>query len=294
MKKNNLLLVASCGLLLLASCAPKQRKTPGGIDYTIDKSGSGEQLKIGDTAMMFIYTRLNDSIMFESRKQQGGAIPVPIQKSVEKYDLMDGFSELHVGDSATFVLLVDSLPQMPPFAKKGDKIRLTFVVDSKYTIAGQTAKEEKEISEYLKKKSLTTTTKTASGVNVAVTAEGAGAQPQPGDTVVVNYTGSLLDGKVFDSNVDSTIRPGMPLEPLRFPIGRGFVIKGWDEGIAALKKGTKATLVIPSAVAYGFQGNPPTIPGNSILAFTVELLDVIPGSAAAPEVAPTAPAAPAN
>ncbi|WP_295123948.1 FKBP-type peptidyl-prolyl cis-trans isomerase [uncultured Chitinophaga sp.] len=289
MKKNNLLLVASCGLLLLASCAPKQRKTPGGIDYTVDKSGSGEQLKVGDTALMHIYTRLNDSIMFESRKTEGHAIPVPIMKSQEKYDLMDGFAELKVGDSATFVFLVDSLPQIPPFAKKGDKIRLTFVVDSKYSAATQTAKEEKEIAEYLKAKSLTGGTKTASGVTVAVTQEGTGATPQPGDTVVVNYTGSLLSGKVFDSNVDSTIRPGMPLEPLRFPIGRGFVIKGWDEGIAALKKGSKATLVIPSAVAYGFQGNPPTIPSNSVLAFTVELLDVVPGAAA-----PAAPVAPAK
>jgi FKBP-type peptidyl-prolyl cis-trans isomerase FkpA len=293
MKKNNLVLAASCGVLLLAACgAPKQRKTPGGIEYTVDVAGKGEQLKVGDTAMAYVYTRLNDSIIFDSRKMQGGSVPLPIQKSVDKFDLQDGLAELKVGDSATFVLPVDSLPQMPPFAKKGDKIRVSFVIESKYTVAGQTAKEQKEIDEYLKANKLTTTSKTASGVSVAVTAEGAGAQPQAGDTVVVNYTGTLLNGTKFDSNVDSTIRPGMPLEPLRFPIGRGFVIKGWDEGIAALKKGSKATLVIPSAIAYGFQGSPPTIPSNSILAFTVELLDVIPGApeAAMPPPPPPAPA----
>jgi FKBP-type peptidyl-prolyl cis-trans isomerase FkpA len=79
----------------------------------------------------------------------------------------------------------------------------------------------------------------------------------------------------------------MPLEPIKFPIGQGFVIKGWDAGISALNKGSKATLVIPSALAYGLQGSPPAIPGNSVLVFDVQLVDVKPGKApAAPAPAP--------
>jgi len=73
----------------------------------------------------------------------------------------------------------------------------------------------------------------------------------------------------------------MPLEPIKFPIGQGFVIKGWDAGIGALNKGSKATLVIPSALAYGLQGSPPAIPGNSVLVFDVQLVDVKPGKAPA-------------
>ncbi len=121
---------------------------------------------------------------------------------------------------------------------------------------------------------------------MAVTQEGTGNTPNPGDTVYVHYTGKLTSGKVFDSSQDSTLRPGMPLEPIKFPIGQGMVIKGWDAGIGALKKGSKATLVIPSSLAYGLQGSPPAIPGNSVLVFDVELVDIKAGKAA-PAVPPT-------
>ncbi|HEY0272136.1 MAG TPA: FKBP-type peptidyl-prolyl cis-trans isomerase, partial [Chitinophaga sp.] len=68
--------------------------------------------------------------------------------------------------------------------------------------------------------------------------------------------------------------------------------KGWDAGLATLKKGDKATLVIPSSLAYGLQGSPPAIPSNSVLVFTVQLVNVVPGKPKAPAAAPgTAPAA---
>lgn len=272
MKKNNLFLVASCGMLALAACGgPKAKKTPSGIDYTVEKSGSGEQLKIGDTALLHFTTRLNDSVMFASKDQgAGGALAIPITKSADKFDLLDGFAQLKVGDSATFWFLVDSLQQIPRFAKKGDTVRLSVVVDGKYTTAAQPAKEAKEIDAYLGKHNLKQTTKTASGVAVVVTQEGAGETPKAGDTALVNYRGTFLNGKEFDTNM----RPGMPSEPMRFPVGQQGVIKGFDEGVAAMKKGSKATIILPSAVAYGFGGNP-NIPGNSILVFELELVDIV-------------------
>jgi FKBP-type peptidyl-prolyl cis-trans isomerase len=163
---------------------------------------------------------------------------------------------------------------------------VTFIVVGKYASAEQKAKDEKTIKEYMDKNKIKATP-TAEGVYVSVSEEGTGAQPKVGDTVYVHYTGKLLDGKVFDSSLDSTLRPGMKLEPIKFPIGRGFVIKGWDAGIAALKKGSKATLIIPSTLAYGLQGSPPAIPGNSVLTFEVQLVDVKAGVAEAP-AAPTA------
>jgi FKBP-type peptidyl-prolyl cis-trans isomerase len=295
MKKNNLLLVASLGLLA-ASCGSGSgpRKTPGGIDYTIDQKGKGEKLKEGDTVLMHFSTYLNDSLLMDSRKERAGTpITIVITKSKDKLDLMDGFVELSEGDSATFVLPVDSLPQMPMFAKKGDKMRIAFRVDSKYSKSKQNAKEEKEIKEYIDKNKLSTT-KTSSGVYIAVTQEGTGDKPKTGDIVSVNYTGKLLDGTMFDSNQDTTLRPGMPLQPLTFPVGQGRVIPGWDEGIAQLKKGSKATLVIPSSLAYGVDGSPPMIKPNSVLVFTVELLDVKPAETPAAPVTPPAPAAPAK
>ncbi|MGX5819153.1 FKBP-type peptidyl-prolyl cis-trans isomerase [Chitinophaga lutea] len=286
MKKNNLLLVASLGLLVASCGKTGPRKTPGGIEYTVEKAGKGDKLKEGDTIMVHFSSYLNDSLLIDTRKEQGSAIPMVIQPSRDKFDLMDGFAQLTEGDSAIFVLPLDSMPQKPPIAKPGDKMFVHFVVESKYSVAKQNAKEEKTIKEYIDKNSLKAT-KSPKGVYVAVTQEGTGAQPKTGDMVSVNYTGMLLDGTKFDSNVDSTIRPGMPLQPLQFAIGSGQVIPGWDEGIAQLKQGSKATLVIPSAMAYGLQGGGPTIKPNSVLVFTVELLDVKPG---APAEAPAAPA----
>ncbi|GEP98649.1 FKBP-type peptidyl-prolyl cis-trans isomerase [Chitinophaga cymbidii] len=291
MKKNNLLLVASLGLLAASCGSSGPRKTPGGIDYTIDEKGKGEKLKEGDTVLMHFSTYLNDSLLMDSRKERAGVpITINITKSKDKLDLMDGFVELSEGDSATFVLPVDSLPQMPMFAKKGDKMRIAFRVEGKYSKAKQNAKEEKEIKEYIDKNKLNTT-KTASGVHIAVTQEGTGDKPKTGDIVSVNYTGKLLDGTMFDSNQDTTLRPGMPLQPLTFPVGQGRVIPGWDEGIAELKKGSKATLVIPSSLAYGVDGSPPMIKPNSVLVFTVELLDIKPAET---PVAPPPPPAPAK
>ncbi|MBO9731096.1 MAG: FKBP-type peptidyl-prolyl cis-trans isomerase [Chitinophaga sp.] len=288
MKKNNQLLVATAALgLLVASCGTGVKKTPGGIEYIVHKSGSGPQLKLGDTALLNVTQRINDSLLGESRKMVGAPIPVLVAKPQNKYDLMEGIALLHEGDSATFVIPWDSLPaqERPPFGKKGDKLKITFAVEAKYSAAAQKEKDEKLIKEYLEKNKINAT-KNAAGVYVAVTQEGTGNVPNAGDTVYVHYTGKLLSGKVFDSSQDSTMRPGMPLEPIKFPIGRGFVIRGWDAGLAGLKKGSKATLVIPSVLAYGLQGSPPVIPGNSVLVFDVQLVDI---KAGAPEVA--APAA---
>ena len=287
MKKNNQLLVAALGLFMASCGAGGPKKTPGGVEYTVHKSGSGAQLKLGDTVLMNITQRLNDSILAESRKLVGAPVPVLISKSVNKYDLMEGLALLKEGDSATFIIPWDSLPEpRPPFGKKGDKLKVTFAVENKYSASTQTAKEEKEIKDYLSSHKLNAT-KNAEGVYVSVSQPGTGDMPKPGDTVFVHYTGKLLSGKTFDSSLDSTLRPGMPLEPIKFPIGQGFVIKGWDAGIGSLNKGSKATLVIPSSLAYGLQGSPPAIPSNSVLVFDVQLVDVKPGKA--PAAAPAAP-----
>jgi FKBP-type peptidyl-prolyl cis-trans isomerase FkpA len=272
----------------MASCGTGEKKTPGGVEYIVHKSGSGAQLKLGDTVLMNISQRLNDSVLAESRKVLGAPVPVLIAKSMEKYDLMEGLALLKEGDSATFIIPFDSLPEpRPPFGKKGDKLKVTFAVVGKYSAATQKAADEKEIKEYIDKNKLTTTT-TPEGVYVNVKQEGTGAQPKEGDTVYVHYTGKLMNGKTFDSSLDTTLTPGRKVEPIKFPIGRGFVIKGWDAGISALKKGAKATLLIPSTLAYGLQGSPPAIPSNSVLLFDVELVDVKAGVAA-----PAAPVAPA-
>jgi FKBP-type peptidyl-prolyl cis-trans isomerase len=110
--------------------------------------------------------------------------------------------------------------------------------------------------------------KTSSGLDYIEVEAGSGAQAEAGRTVSVHYTGKLQDGKVFDSSVSRG-------DPIRFQLGCGQVIKGWDEGIALMKVGGKAQLVIPSDLAYGERGaGGGVIPPNATLVFDVELVSV--------------------
>jgi len=109
--------------------------------------------------------------------------------------------------------------------------------------------------------------KTASGLEYIEIEAGTGEQAVAGKTVRVHYTGKFPDGKVFDSSYSRG-------EPIEFELGAGRVIKGWDEGIALLKVGGKAQLVIPPELAYGARGAGGVIPPNATLVFDVELVEV--------------------
>jgi len=96
---------------------------------------------------------------------------------------------------------------------------------------------------------------------------GKGAVAEPGDTVTVNYVGTLADGAKFDSSYDRN-------KPFTFTLGKGDVIQGWDLGLVGMKEGGKRKLTIPPNLGYGAQGAGDAIPPNSTLIFTVELLKV--------------------
>ncbi len=108
---------------------------------------------------------------------------------------------------------------------------------------------------------------TDSGLMVANEVLGTGMDAIVGKTVSVHYTGRLMDGTVFDSSIERG-------DPIDFQLGGGMVIKGWDEGIALLKVGGKATFIIPFHLAYGERGHPPVIPAKATLEFDVELVAV--------------------
>jgi len=115
------------------------------------------------------------------------------------------------------------------------------------------------------------TTVTASGLMYIDKKVGKGAMPKKGQSITVNYTGMLTDGKVFDSNVDPTKGH---MQPFVTPIGVGRVIPGWDEGMMSMKVGGKRRLIVPSELGYGQNGQGADIPPNATLIFDVELLKV--------------------
>jgi len=119
-------------------------------------------------------------------------------------------------------------------------------------------------------KSESTTFSHASGLKIADIKVGTGASPKAGQTCVMHYTGWLYQNGQKGAKFDSSVDRGKPFE---FPIGRGAVIKGWDEGVASMKVGGKRTLIIPPDLGYGAVGAG-GIPPHSTLIFEVELLAV--------------------
>lgn len=275
----------------LFSCKQKSfTKLPSGIDYMMLHDEKGDKIaKEGSVITMHIITKTNDSTLFDSRKMNNNE-PVPAQITKPQYngDIMEGFALLSEGDSAHFRVPADSIfrnGQMPPFVKKGDTIHFfvkmvsvksteEYEKEQKETATKQGGIDDGTIAQYLKDKNLTAT-KTGSGLYYVITQKGSGENAKPGQEVSMNYTGRLMDGTVFDSNEDPKFGHK---EAFKFQLGGGQVIKGWDEGIALLNKGSKATLIIPSPLAYGDRAMPPNennakgIPANSVLVFEVELL----------------------
>lgn len=137
---------------------------------------------------------------------------------------------------------------------------LAILVTSIVACQKESIPEEDQINSYITSKNLTVTEKTTSGLRYIVTkANPSGAALKAGQTINVNYTGTLLSGKTFDSG------------NFNFVLGSGRVIAGFDEGIAKMRVGEKATLIFPSTLGYGSQ-TVGSIPANSSLIFDIEVV----------------------
>jgi len=140
--------------------------------------------------------------------------------------------------------------------------------------------EEGKITSYVSSNKLEPK-KTDSGLQYIISEEGSGDKPAIGDTVVVNYTGKLTNGTIFDTNNEELAKknnlanPMRTYEPIRFSIGNDPVIQGWTEGLQLLNKGGKATFIIPSSLGYGDRPAGNKIPPYAPLVFDVELVDIV-------------------
>lgn len=154
--------------------------------------------------------------------------------------------------------------------REGEEAKSWNAVEAFRVFEGSRAKREakvKEEAEAKMEKLAAGFDKTDSGLRYKMIQKGNGKKAENGKTVSVHYSGQLEDGKVFDSSYSRK-------KPIEFPLGKGNVIEGWDEGIALLQVGDKARFVIPSHLGYGSRGAGGVIPPNATLIFDVELMDV--------------------
>jgi FKBP-type peptidyl-prolyl cis-trans isomerase FkpA len=268
----------------------------------VEDKPTKEHPEEGDDVMLRMIAICNNRFMYNSatvNKGKPGAFS--ISKAAFKGDIADALMLMTTGDS--IICLVDAQSmfdytkkKLPDYIKPGDRIQYNIRLVSIKPKAQIQKEREAEFSKFMKEQdagnqpvnddtALQTyfkirnikPIKTVSGLYYTIQKEGSGPRAIPGDTVVMNYRGNLLDGTKFDSNIDSAF---LHVQPLSFVLGTGRVIKGWDEGISYLKAGSKAFFYIPSALAYGAQSrpasaaNPKGIPANSVLIFEVELVAI--------------------
>jgi len=175
---------------------------------------------------------------------------------IEGQDVVDAIAQDDIIDSVTIIRKGEKAK-----AFNASEIFKTKQVEAEKLAQEKAAKAQKEMEELTKN-----AISTDSGLKYIMLQEGEGDNPYPGQTVVVHYSGFLMDGNKFDSSVDR----GTPFE---FKLG-GRVIKGWNEGIALLNTGAKAKFIIPPHLAYGPNGAGGVIPPNATLIFEVELLEI--------------------
>lgn len=258
-----------------------------GLDYKWVTHGEGTQVaKVGDFGEMNVVFKIGDTTMINTMEMNNGQpVPQQFQAPNMKGDLMGGLLKMKAGDSVVFRMLMDTLATRahqpkPAWAKPGDyavwQIKMVSVKTKEQMEAaakeknkGQNIADDKLLQEYFKKNGIKNVKKTASGLYYTVAKAGVGAHPKEGQQVTVNYTGKNLAGEKFDSNVDPDFHH---VEPFSFALGKHNVIAGWDEAVALMNKGMKATYYIPSSLAYGERGSGDRIPANTVLIFDIELV----------------------
>lgn len=309
--KQFIYLSAIC-MLVLSACTGSFKKGDKGLEYKIISEGSGKKIGYGNFMQIHIkqvYAGDKDSVLLDTRDfmpriQVFDSVNTPMSY----YKII---SQMRKGDSLILRLLTDSAfadakQEMPPFMKKGKylythvkmvnffetkeqadsankaesvvakpKIYKKQIEEIEKDLASKKAQidvDSKIIEDYLSKNNIKAT-KTKWGTYVAITTEGTGNKITNSSIATVNYTGSSLDsGVVFDSNIDPKFNHVQPYDVNIAEIGS--VILGWTDALMQLKKGSKATVYIPSSLGYGVNGNGEKIKPNANLVFNIEVSDV--------------------
>lgn len=263
-----------------------------GTQYIYHKKTGNPAGNPTDYVLFHVYTGTPTETLNSSRdtgNEPAYQIPDPTAPK-NPVSPVPGFLEMMgAGDSLTILVNLDTLPQKPPGFENESILHYSIAVqeiqtNAEYEVFLQEKREEEEkaaevvrarlpeveslVQETVAKygsNSLEGITTLDSGLKIYMVEEGDGELPEQLETVKALYYGTLTDGTRFD---DAFSR-GSSFD---FPLGAGRVIKGWDEGFAQLKKGSKAFLFVPADMGYGATGSPPVIPPDAELVFYVELL----------------------
>ncbi len=285
------------------------KETKSGYKYNLVREGDGVVPASGQILVLtMVFKDSKDSVWSDSRK---GDFPTMVQRqdTVPQGDVvLEVFQTLTKGDSVTFQVAGKELfektfkslppPGVDPVGLFTFQIGVTDVIseeDAQKLQSDMMAKmNEKEtikqqaqlaidtalIVSHLKEKSISAQ-QTASGIRYVVVKQGKGDMPTQGQTVKINYAGFLLDGRCFDSSIESVAKANnvfseqrRPYEPLEIVLGYRQVIVGWEEVISLMNTGAKMTVYIPSGLAYGLQGRGELIRENAVLKFDMELLEI--------------------
>ncbi len=233
--------------------------TESGLKYVITEQGNGVLAKTGDFVSVHYTGTLLDGTKFDSSYDRNEPISFKLGSGMVIKGWDEGIAFMHVGDKGRF--------EIPSDLAYGETANGLIPANSTlvFEVELVSTKPAPVILEFDVDGKVAATTD--SGLQFILVKEGSGKKAAPGYTVTVHYTGYFEDGSIFDSSVERD-------QPFQFDLGMGRVIVGWDEGVALMKVGDKARLIIPFQLAYGEEGFPGVIPPKSTLIFDVELLDV--------------------
>lgn len=304
--KNSIVVVLIASVLAVA-CS-NERETVSGQKFTVVRKGDGKEVDIKKFLVMsLVFKDSKDSVWGDTRKNQ---YPwVSIKQAIMKPgdNVYEVISMLTKGDSVTFKVPVKDLfaksfhQPVPPkidstsiftfyvglkdvldsagFAKYRDELVAKQNAEALRQQQAQLAKDTVIIDNFLKEKNIVAK-RTASGLRYVVTKPGVGEMAKDGQKIKANYAGYLLDGKYFDTSIESIAKAqnlynkDRKYAPIEVVLGRRGVIPGWEETLKLMNKGSKITVYIPSTLAYGNRKAGPVISENSVLVFDMELVDV--------------------
>lgn len=285
--------VSIFAIMVFSSCGEKT--TPNGFAYTNHTNTGGLKAVTGDQVIFHVH-EYHDGKEIGSSRDRGTPVSIampdmsngPDTQGGKPNPLVDAISIMSEGDSATVIVPIDEDIKKRPGMEGVQVLSYSLYLED---VMPEAEFKEKQEAEREKQKEVANrgrleiaplmeeTVKnyaagdlddkiktTASGLKYQIIEEGTGEQAVAGKNIDVHYYGVLTDGTRFDDSFSKQ-------RVFSFPLGQGRVIKGWDEGFALLKEGTKAILYIPAELAYG-AADRGTIPANSELIFYVEMLDV--------------------